>query len=44
VPGTSHIAFKHILSDEEIWAIVHYQLHSNICMRKAFISSLLFTS
>ena len=27
VPGTSHIPFKHLLSDEEIWAIVQYQLH-----------------
>ena len=27
VPGTSHMPFKHLLSDEEIWAIVQYQLH-----------------
>lgn len=27
VPGTSHIPYKHLLSDEEIWAIVQYQLH-----------------
>ena len=31
VPGTSHMPFKHLLSDEEIWAIVQYQLH-DICM------------
>lgn len=27
VPGTSHMPFRYLLSDEEIWAIVHYQLH-----------------
>jgi len=27
VPGTSHMPFKYLLSDEEIWAIVQYQLH-----------------
>jgi len=27
VPGTSHMPFKHLLSDEEIWAIVQYQLN-----------------
>lgn len=27
VPGTSHIPYQHLLSDEEIWAIVEYQLH-----------------
>lgn len=26
VPGTSHMPFKYLLSDEEIWAIVQYQL------------------
>jgi mono/diheme cytochrome c family protein len=26
VPGTSHIPYTHLLSDEEIWAIVNYQL------------------
>jgi len=31
VPGTSHMPFKHLLSDEEIWAIVQYQLHDT-CM------------
>lgn len=31
VPGTSHMPFKHLLSDEEIWSIVHYQLH-DICI------------
>ncbi|MEO8325459.1 MAG: cytochrome c [Nitrospirota bacterium] len=31
VPGTSHMPFKHLLSDEEIWSIVYYQLH-DICM------------
>lgn len=31
VPGTSHMPFKHLLSDEEIWAIVYYQLHDG-CM------------
>ncbi|MDT3779047.1 cytochrome c [Nitrospira sp. MA-1] len=30
VPGTSHMPFKHLLSDEEIWSIVYYQLHG-IC-------------
>ncbi|GJL68728.1 MAG: hypothetical protein NPIRA06_13630 [Nitrospirales bacterium] len=30
VPGTSHMPFKHLLSDEEIWSIVYYQLH-DIC-------------
>ena len=29
VPGTSHIAFQHLLSDEEIWPIVHYQLRNS---------------
>jgi mono/diheme cytochrome c family protein len=27
VPGTSHIPYTHLLSDDEIWSIVHYQLH-----------------
>jgi hypothetical protein len=27
VPGTSHIPYQHLLSDDEIWAIVEYQLH-----------------
>jgi len=27
VPGTSHMPFKHLLSDEKIWAIVEYQLN-----------------
>lgn len=31
VPGTSHMPFKHLLSDEEIWAIVEYQLN-DICL------------
>jgi hypothetical protein len=26
VPGTSHMPFKYLLSDEEIWSIVNYQL------------------
>ena len=30
VPGTSHMPFMYLLSDEEIWAIVQYQLHG-IC-------------
>lgn len=31
VPGTSHMPFRYLLSDEEIWAIVQYQLHDT-CM------------
>lgn len=31
VPGTSHMPFKHLLSDEQIWAIVDYQLNE-ICI------------
>lgn len=31
VPGTSHIPFMFLLSDEQIWAIVDYQLH-DICI------------
>ncbi|WP_420888066.1 c-type cytochrome [Candidatus Nitronereus thalassa] len=31
VPGTSHIPFTHLLSDEEIWSIVYFQLNDN-CM------------
>ena len=31
VPSTSHIPYKHLLSDEEIWSIVYYQLN-NICI------------
>jgi len=31
VPGTSHMPFRYLLSDEEIWAIVQYQLHA-ICV------------
>jgi len=27
VPGTSHMPFQYLLSDEEIWSIVQYQLH-----------------
>jgi mono/diheme cytochrome c family protein len=27
VPGTSHMPFMYLISDEEIWAIVQYQLH-----------------
>ncbi|WP_454062049.1 c-type cytochrome [Candidatus Nitrospira salsa] len=30
VPGTSHIAFKYLLSDEEVWSIVYYQLRNNL--------------
>lgn len=30
VPGTSHMPFMYLLLDEEIWAIVDYQLH-DIC-------------
>lgn len=26
VPGTAHFPFQYLLSDEEIWAIVHFQL------------------
>lgn len=36
VPGTSHIPFQHLLSEEEIWAIVQYQFHDtcrNGCSR-----------
>jgi mono/diheme cytochrome c family protein len=29
VSGTSHIPYRHLLSDEEIWAIVEYQLHAS---------------
>lgn len=31
VPGTSHIPFQRLLSDEEIWSIVYFQL-SDHCM------------
>ncbi|MBA3612830.1 MAG: cytochrome c [Nitrospirales bacterium] len=31
VPGTSHMPFQHLLSDEEIWSIVQYQFHDT-CM------------
>jgi len=30
VPGTSHMPFRYLLSDEEIWDIVQYQLQ-DIC-------------
>ena len=32
VPGTSHMPFQYLLSDEEIWSIVQYQLHDT-CMK-----------
>lgn len=31
VPGTSHMPFMNLLSDEQIWAIVDYQFHDT-CM------------
>ena len=31
VPGTSHMPFRYLLSDEEIWTIVQYQLR-DICI------------
>ncbi len=31
VPGTSHMPFMYLLSDEQIWAIVQYQLN-DICI------------
>lgn len=31
VPGTSHMPFMNLLSDEQIWAIVEYQLN-DICI------------
>lgn len=31
VPGTSHMPFMYLLSDEQIWAIVDYQLN-DICI------------
>ncbi|MCW5785514.1 MAG: cytochrome c [Nitrospirales bacterium] len=27
VPGTSHMPFRYLLSDEQIWAIVEFQCH-----------------
>ena len=31
VPGTSHMPFQYLLSDEEIWSIVQYQLQ-DLCI------------